>query len=70
MARGNRFCHTFCEILAWPLVFWLAQRAKNSDTNHIPRATAYRAMQQNFTLPNFPVRTRLAQTATEGDRGF
>ena len=28
-------------ILAWPCVFWLAQRAKKCDTNHIPRATAY-----------------------------
>ena len=27
-------------ILAWPLVFGLAQRAKKCDTNHIPRATA------------------------------
>ena len=45
VARGIRFCRTFLHmaretraILACPCVFWLVQRAKKCDTNHIPRA--------------------------------
>ena len=48
VARGIRFCLTFLHVaaratrafLACPCVFWLAQRAKKCDTNHIPRAIA------------------------------
>ena len=51
MARGIRFCRTFLHVVLVRKhtdmrVFWLAQRAKKCDMNHIPQATAYCADQQ------------------------
>ena len=46
-SHAFRTARDSCEtraILACPYVFWLAKRAKKCDTNHIPRETAYRAL--------------------------